>query len=184
MTAVGEPPRWRYRYRNFTDAFTLFREAAGREPELLNDLEREGLIRRFRYTFESAWKTLRDRLEHDGVQLATVTPRNVMREAFAAGMIDDGLLGKLTQVFATYPDLESVTLFGSRAAGSATPRSDIDLATRGIRDRRTLGRLALDLEDLDVPQKIDAKALENISYTPLVRHSEAVGVVIYQRPTP
>ena len=99
-------------------------------------------------------------------------------------VLDDRLLGKLTRVFATYPDLESVTLFGSRATGSATPRSDIDLATRGIRDRHTLGRLALDLEDLDVPQKIEAKALENISYAPLVRHIEAVGVVIYERPTP
>lgn len=87
---VGEPPRWRYRYRNFTGAFNLFREAAGREPESLNDLGREGLIRRFRHTFELAWKTLKDRLEHDGVQVATVTPRNVIREAFAAGMIDDG----------------------------------------------------------------------------------------------
>jgi hypothetical protein len=34
-----------------------------------------------------------------------------------------------------------------------------------------------------VPQKVDAKALENIRYDPLVRHIEAVGVVIYQRPT-
>ena len=98
--------------------------------------------------------------------------------------LDDGLLEKLTRVFATYADLESVTLFGSRATGSATPRSDIDLATKGIRDRRTLGRLILDLEDLDVPQKVDAKALENIRYTPLIRHIEAVGVVIYQRSTP
>lgn len=106
------------------------------------------------------------------------------RPASPRAVLDDGLLGKLTRVFATYPDLESVTLFGSRATGSATPRSDIDLATRGIRDRLTLGRLALDLEDLDVPQKIDAKALENISYAPLVRHIESVGVVIYERPTP
>ncbi len=89
-TADGEPPRWRYRYRNFTGAFRLFREAADREPESLSDLEREGLIQRFEYTFELAWKTLKDRLEHDGVQLPTVTPRNVIREAFAAGMIDDG----------------------------------------------------------------------------------------------
>ncbi|MYA32861.1 MAG: nucleotidyltransferase [Gemmatimonadales bacterium] len=87
---MGEPPRWRYRYRNFTGAFTLFREAASRDPASLSDLEREGLIQRFEYTFELAWKTLKDRLEHDGVQVATVTPRNVIREAFAAGMIADG----------------------------------------------------------------------------------------------
>lgn len=48
------------------------------------------MIQRFKYTFELAWKTLKDRLEHDGIELATVTPRNVIREAFAAGMIGDG----------------------------------------------------------------------------------------------
>jgi hypothetical protein len=52
-TADGEPPRWRYRYRNFKDALTLLREAAGREPGSLNDLEREGMIQRFKYTFET-----------------------------------------------------------------------------------------------------------------------------------
>ena len=90
MTSNGEPLRWQYRYRNFTDALTLLREAAGREPESLNDLEREGMIQRFKYTFELAWKTLKDRLEHEGIELATVTARTVIREAFAAGMIDDG----------------------------------------------------------------------------------------------
>ena len=99
------------------------------------------------------------------------------------GVLDDGLLEQLTRVFAAYPDLESVTLFGSRATGSATPRSDIDLATRGIRDRRTLGQLVLDLEDLDVPQKVEARALENIRSAPLIRHIEGVGVMIYERPT-
>lgn len=86
MTSNGGPLRWQYRYRNFTDALTLLREAAGREPESLNDLEREGMIQRFKFTFELAWKTLKDRLEQEGVKLATVTPRTVIREAFAAGM--------------------------------------------------------------------------------------------------
>ena len=90
MTASPEPPRWRGRHRNFTQAFTLFREAAGREPQSLNDLERDGLTGRFLFTFQLAWKTLKDRLEHEGVELAIITPRNVIREAFAAGMIDDG----------------------------------------------------------------------------------------------
>ena len=90
MTASPEPPRWRGRYRNFTEAFTLFREVAGREPESLNDLERDGLTGRFLSTFRLAWKTLKDRLEHEGVELAIITPRNVIREAFDAGMIDDG----------------------------------------------------------------------------------------------
>ena len=62
-------------------------------------------------------------------------------------------LRTLVAVFRRYPDLEQVILFGSRATGGATERSDIDLATRGIRDRHRLGRLALDLDETAIPQE-------------------------------
>ena len=100
----------------------------------------------------------------------------------AANVLGTGLIARLQRVFAAYPELESVTLFGSHALGSASPRSDIDLATKGIRDRHTLGRLMLDLEDLDIPQTCDAKAFEEIRHAPLRRHIEAAGVTIYMRP--
>ena len=90
MTPDQHPPRWQYRFRNFSRAHALLREAAEDDPKHLSDLEREGLIQRFEYTFELAWKTLKDRLEYDGVHIPTVTPRNVIRGAFAAGLIDDG----------------------------------------------------------------------------------------------
>ncbi len=88
---TGDPtPRWQYRFRNFSRAYSLLREAAEADPKRLSDLEREGLIQRFEYTFELAWKTLKDRLEYDGVQVPTATPRKVIRSGFAAGLIDDG----------------------------------------------------------------------------------------------
>ena len=89
--------------------------------------------------------------------------------------------GKMNRVFAAYPDLAAVTLYGSRAAGRATPRSDFDLATHGIVDHYRLGRLALDLEDLDIPQMCDVQAYESIAYAPLKRHIDEMGIVIYQR---
>ena len=61
-----------------------------REVAELNQLEREGAIQRFEYTFELAWLTLKDRLEYAGVTLSEITPRNVIREAFAAKLIADG----------------------------------------------------------------------------------------------
>ncbi len=56
----------------------------------LSDLEKEGLVRRFEYTWELAWKVLRDYLDAQGVALATVTPVSVLRAGFAAGVIEDG----------------------------------------------------------------------------------------------
>ena len=88
---------------------------------------------------------------------------------------------KLSRVFAAYPELAEVTLFGSRATGQATPRSDFDLATHGITDDYRLGRLALDLEDLDIPQTCDVQAYENINYAPLKRHIDEFGITIYHR---
>ena len=87
MTA--DEVRWRYRFRNFSRAYTLLSEALEREVEELNELEREGAIKRFKYTFQLAWLTLQDRLEYGGIVFTEVTPRNVIQQAFAAKLIDD-----------------------------------------------------------------------------------------------
>ena len=89
------------------------------------------------------------------------------------------VMEQLTRVFATYPELTQVTLFGSRATGKASARSDIDLATHGIVDDGRLGRLALALEDLDIPQICDLKAYEHVVYAPLKRHIDRFGITIY-----
>lgn len=83
--------RWQQRFQNFEHAFTLLRTAI-EEPaaKKFNQLELEGLVQRFEYTFELAWKTLKDYLEHEGVVLPEVTPRAVLKAAFAAKIIDDG----------------------------------------------------------------------------------------------
>ena len=90
-------------------------------------------------------------------------------------------LHELVAVFRRYPDLEQVILFGSRATGKATERSDIDLATRGIRDRNRLGRLALDLEETAILQECGVQAYERIHHAPLKTHIDRWGVPIYER---
>ena len=106
-----------------------------------------------------------------------------MKASVPAAALEDRLLGRLAGVFSRYPEIESVILFGSRATGKASARSDIDLATNGLHDRYKLGRLKLDLADLDIPQRCDVVALEKVRHEPLRRHIEAVGVMIYRRPT-
>ena len=60
-------------------------------------------------------------------------------------------------------------------------RSDIDLATVGITDDHRLGRLALDLEDMPIPQKCDLTAYESIRYTRFKRHIDTFGITIYEK---
>lgn len=84
--------RYRQRLENYSRALALLNSALEGGPDVLNDLEREGVIQRFEYTVELAWKVLKDFLEFQGAQIASVTPRSVVKEAFAARLIGDGQL--------------------------------------------------------------------------------------------
>ena len=54
-----------------------------------DSLYRDGLIQRFEFTFELAWKSLREYMEDQGVVLSVATPRSVLKEAYSAGIISD-----------------------------------------------------------------------------------------------
>lgn len=91
MTENPEKPRWQYRLDNFSRAYFLLREAI----EIMNErdvsqLEREGIIQRFEYTWELAWKSLSDYIAAEGILVTPVTPRAVIRAAFEAGVITRG----------------------------------------------------------------------------------------------
>lgn len=79
--------RWKQRYENLSKAFLRLEEAIG-AFDTLSVLEKEGLIQRFEYTFELSWNTLKDYLEAQGVE--AVFPREVIKSAFAAGILGDG----------------------------------------------------------------------------------------------
>lgn len=82
--------RWKQRFSNFERALGLLGEAFAGDPENLSDLEKEGAVQRFEYTLELAWKTLKDFLEDAGYVLDPVTPRSVVKQANAAGLLPDG----------------------------------------------------------------------------------------------
>ena len=82
--------RWQQRFDNFDRALGLLREALANGPAALNQLEKEGVVQRFEYTLELAWKTIKDYLEESGVVLTAVTPRQVIKDAFAARILTDG----------------------------------------------------------------------------------------------
>lgn len=87
---MSQEIRWHYRFTNFSRAYSLLREALQDGVEPLNQLEREGVIQRFEFTYELSWNLLKDKLEYDGITFASVTPRGVIRQAFSAKLIDDG----------------------------------------------------------------------------------------------
>lgn len=82
--------RWQQRFQNFDRAILLLRQPIEAGVDRLSLLEKEGLIQRFEFTLELAWKTLKDYLEYSGVVIDPATPRNVVKEAFAAKILPDG----------------------------------------------------------------------------------------------
>jgi len=84
--------RWQQRFDNFEKAFALLKGAFEKDAAAMSDLEKEGVIQRFEYTFELAWKTLKDYLIFNGVSFDQITPKSVIKQAFAAKIIADGQL--------------------------------------------------------------------------------------------
>lgn len=61
--------RWTQRFSNYKKALDKLGDAVSEnEKEEMSDLEKEGLIQRFEYTFELAWKTLQDLFYQIGYQ--------------------------------------------------------------------------------------------------------------------
>jgi nucleotidyltransferase substrate binding protein (TIGR01987 family) len=79
--------RWRQRLNNFKKAYIQLKEAVNMDN--YSDLEREGLIQRFEYTFELSWNTLKDLLENQGYT-GIIGSKDTLRLAFERGLITDG----------------------------------------------------------------------------------------------
>ncbi len=94
------------------------------------------------------------------------------------------VINKLVEHISTFPSVQKIILFGSRAKGTHTTFSDIDIAVAGVKDRgEWLHILSLaDVEDNRVPTllKIDLVQLERVD--PAVQQSiMEEGRILYER---
>ncbi len=77
--------RWQQRLDNFGKALSQLDEAC--EQDSYTNLERAGLVQTFEFSFELAWKVLKDLLFYEGYDLTT--PREVIRKSFEVDYIDE-----------------------------------------------------------------------------------------------
>ncbi len=91
-------------------------------------------------------------------------------------------INKIGQVFARYPEIERVCLYGSRAKGNYREGSDIDLSIFGdALSPSQLLSIENTLDDLLLPYKIDLNLFRLIENAELIEHIRRVGVDFYQR---
>ncbi len=86
----GQDIRWRQRFSNYQKALAQLANAvelSQRRP--LSELEQQGLVQAFEYTYEMAWNTMRDYLIYQGIS-DLVGSRDTIRESFSQGLIIDG----------------------------------------------------------------------------------------------
>lgn len=97
--------RWRQRFQNLDKAFSQLKR--GLAIEYPSDIERQGVIQSFEFTFELSWKTLKDYLEAQGV--ICQFPREIIKLAFQNQIISEGelwldMLGKRNLLAHTYDE--------------------------------------------------------------------------------
>jgi len=81
--------RWKQRFENYCKAFLSLENGVKLSRERsLSDLEEQGLIQGFEFTFELGWKVIKDYLEYMNVEVKF--PRDAIKKAFQYEIIDDG----------------------------------------------------------------------------------------------
>ena len=85
---MEEDIRWIQRYSNYKKALAQLERFL--EKQELNEMEEQGLIQAFEYTFELAWKTLQDFLEESSGYSEIRGPRPTITHSFSDGLITNG----------------------------------------------------------------------------------------------
>lgn len=92
--------------------------------------------------------------------------------------ISQNALDRIKTVLFSIQGVEQVVLYGSRAGGNYKEGSDIDLTVKGNLTFDDLVKMSVNLDDLNLPWKIDLSLYSQIKNEELLEHIDRVGVVI------
>jgi len=88
----------------------------------------------------------------------------------------------LKNIFSKHDSIEEVIVYGSRAKGNYTERSDIDLAMKEkTSNRHLIGEILLDIDDSNLPYLVDLQDYNKIKNNELKAHINRVGQLLYKR---
>jgi predicted nucleotidyltransferase len=88
-------------------------------------------------------------------------------------------LEMICSILRRHPEIQSATLFGSRAKGTHTACSDVDLALGGELGPFRAESMPAELDELPLPFRFEVQALDHVLYPPLREHIDRVGILIY-----
>lgn len=95
--------------------------------------------------------------------------------------LKEQIIEQINAVFARYPEVEQVILYGSRAKGTYKNGSDIDLTLKGHDlNLKVINKISNEIDELLLPYSFDISIFSQISNADLVEHINRVGVVFYE----
>ena len=97
------------------------------------------------------------------------------------GLTED-YINLLNAIFKQNSFIEKVVIYGSRAKGNFTERSDIDFVIYGnLEDRFQISKIKNEIEESSIPYKTDIQMFDDIKNVSLIDHIDRVGKVFYKR---
>ncbi len=95
--------------------------------------------------------------------------------------LDEDLRSEFNKIFASFPEIEKVIIYGSRAKGNYREGSDIDLCLVGDDLNEAIRkRVWLMLDELNTPYLIDLSVFNQLESKSLIDHIQRVGEVFYR----
>ncbi len=98
------------------------------------------------------------------MKIASLTPRE---------------LDMMRAVLRRHSEVATASVFGSRAKGTHTERSDVDLAVTGNVSPLAAEAIAAELDELPLPYRFEVHSIEHIRHDPLLEHIRRVGIIIH-----
>jgi len=87
LTVKNKDIRWQQRFNNYKKALSQLQKFIDKGE--LNELETQGLIKAFEYTYELAWNVIKDYYEFQGAG-GIQGSRDAFRMAYTRGLLPDG----------------------------------------------------------------------------------------------
>jgi len=103
-------------------------------------------------------------------------------ESAPFGLREDEL-SRIQSVLQAHRNVNQAIIYGSRAMGTHRAGSDIDITLRGNLDRTECQQIETELDNLDLPYKIDLSHEPQIENQTLLAHIHQHGQTLYKKQT-
>jgi predicted nucleotidyltransferase len=96
--------------------------------------------------------------------------------------LSDTEINKINQVFSSFPEIEEVIVYGSRAKGNFRAGSDIDMTLTGKDlNLHLINEVNGKIDDLLMPYMFDLSILKQIKNQDLTDHIRRIGKTFYKK---